>query len=106
MKKNDTVLIHAGGSGVGTAAVQLCRQFGARAIVVAGSQEKIDFAKSLGAEEGFNYKESMFEPKVLQHTDGIYINYIIDCSCYKNYNASLLLYTLLVTTPTAYSISL
>lgn len=106
MKKNDTVLIHAGGSGVGTAAVQLCRQFGAHAIVVAGSQEKIDFAKSLGAEEGFNYKESMFEPKVLKHTDGIYINYLIDCSCYKNYNVSLLLYTLLVSPPTAYSISL
>lgn len=86
MKKNDTVLIHAGGSGVGTAAVQLCRQFGARAIVVAGSQEKIDFAKSLGAEKGFNYKESMFEPKVLKHTDGSYINYVIHCSCYKYYS--------------------
>ena len=71
VKKGNTVLIHAGGSGVGTAAVQLCRQFGARALVVAGSQEKIDFAKSLGAEEGFNYKESEFEPKVLAQTDGI-----------------------------------
>lgn len=79
VKKNDTVLIHAGGSGVGTAAVQLCRQFGARAIVVAGSQEKIDLAKSLGAEEGFNYKESMFEPKVLKHTDGKGVDLILDC---------------------------
>jgi tumor protein p53-inducible protein 3 len=71
VKKSDTVLIHAGGSGVGTAAVQLCRQFGARALVVAGSAEKINFAKSLGAEEGFNYKEEAFEPKVLKHTEGI-----------------------------------
>lgn len=71
VKKTDTVLIHAGGSGVGTAAVQLCRQFGARALVVAGSTEKINFAKLLGAEEGFNYKEAAFEPKVLKHTEGI-----------------------------------
>ncbi|XP_048769765.2 quinone oxidoreductase PIG3-like isoform X2 [Ostrea edulis] len=79
VKKTDTVLIHAGGSGVGTAAVQLCRQFGARALVVAGSTEKINFAKSLGAEEGFNYKEAAFEPKVLKHTEGKGVNLILDC---------------------------
>ncbi|XP_078322706.1 quinone oxidoreductase PIG3-like isoform X2 [Crassostrea virginica] len=79
VKKGDTVLIHAGGSGVGTAAVQLCRQFGARALVVAGSQEKIDFAKSLGAEEGFNYKEAEFEPKVLAQTEGKGVDLILDC---------------------------
>ncbi|XP_061176281.1 quinone oxidoreductase PIG3-like [Saccostrea echinata] len=79
LKKNDTVLIHAGGSGVGTAAVQLCRQYGARALVVAGTQEKIDFAKSLGAEEGFNYKEAEFEPKVLEHTQGKGVDLILDC---------------------------
>ena len=63
-------MIHAGASGVGTAAVQLARQAGATVLVTAGSQEKIDFAKSLGAQEGFNYKEGSFKDKVLQATDG------------------------------------
>ena len=55
---------------MGTAAVQLARQAGATVLVTAGSQEKIDFAKSLGAAEGFNYKEGSFKDKVLQATDG------------------------------------
>lgn len=38
----------------------------------------------------------MFELKVLKYIDGIYINYLIDCFCYKNYNVFLLLYILLV----------
>lgn len=57
VKRGDTVLVHAGASGVGTAAVQLCKLFGADAFVTAGSAEKIDFCKSLGAMEGANYSE-------------------------------------------------
>ncbi|XP_005096625.2 quinone oxidoreductase PIG3 [Aplysia californica] len=79
LRKEDTVLIHAGGSGVGTAAVQLVTQAGATAIVTAGSQKKIDFAKSLGAKHGFNYKEGSFKDKVLQATDGKGVDLILDC---------------------------
>ena len=70
MQSGDSVLIHAGGSGVGTAAVQLVRLAKGTAFVTAGSQEKIDFAKSLGAADGFNYKEGNFSDKVLAATDG------------------------------------
>ncbi len=66
------MLIHAGGSGVGTAAVQLARLAGAVSIVTAGSAAKIDTAKSLGAAHGFNYKEENFAEKVLEVTDGTY----------------------------------
>lgn len=52
----DTVLVHAAASGVGTAAIQLSRAAGARVLAVAGSDEKLDYARSLGAAAAFNYK--------------------------------------------------
>ncbi len=70
MKSGDTVLIHAGASGVGTAAIQLVKLAGGHPIVTAGSEEKLAKAASLGAEAGFNYKQEDFAQGVLQHTDG------------------------------------
>ena len=64
------MLIHAGASGVGTAAVQLVKLAGATSYVTAGSQEKINFVKSIGAQEGFNYKEGDWAEKVQEATDG------------------------------------
>ena len=70
LEKGDTVLIHAGGSGVGVAAVQLCVLAGCQPIVTAGSDFKIQNAKDLGAVAGFNYKEVDFGDKVLEFTNG------------------------------------
>lgn len=50
--------------------MQLVKQAGATAYITAGTSAKIDFAKSLGATEGFNYKEGEWASKVLQATDG------------------------------------
>nr|XP_039248259.1 quinone oxidoreductase PIG3-like [Styela clava] len=77
VKENDIVLIHGGGSGVGTAAVQLVRLAGAIPIVTAGTKDKIDTCLSLGAKNGFNYKEGEFAPGVLEATGGV--NLILDC---------------------------
>ncbi|TNN78233.1 Quinone oxidoreductase PIG3 [Liparis tanakae] len=60
VKEGEVVLAHAGASGVGTAAVQLARLFGAVPVVTAGSPEKLKMAESLGAAAGFNYKEESF----------------------------------------------
>jgi tumor protein p53-inducible protein 3 len=79
VKAGETVLIHAGGSGVGTAAVQLVKLAGARAIVTAGTQEKIDFTKNLGASDGFNYKKGSFAKDVLDATGGRGVDVILDC---------------------------
>src|SRR5699024_4560635 len=49
LKKGEHVLIHAGASGVGTAAIQLAKKAGAIPIVTAGSAEKVDYCLSLGA---------------------------------------------------------
>ncbi|KAL5010235.1 hypothetical protein ScPMuIL_012540 [Solemya velum] len=79
VQKGDFVLIHAGGSGVGTAAVQLSKLAGAKPIVTAGSDSKIKMAISLGAVAGYNYKEVQFAEKVLEYTQGHGADLILDC---------------------------
>lgn len=70
LQKNETVLIHAGGSGVGTAAIQLATQLAdAHVITTAGSKEKLDFCHDLGAEVMINYKEQEFHTEVLKSTN-------------------------------------
>ncbi len=79
LKVDETVLIHAGGSGVGTAAIQLAKQLGqAKVITTAGSQEKLDFCKSLGADVTINYKEQNFDEEVLKATDNQGVDLILD----------------------------
>jgi putative PIG3 family NAD(P)H quinone oxidoreductase len=57
VERGDWVLVHGGGSGIGTAAIQLLKHAGARAIVTAGSDEKCRRCLELGAEVALNYKE-------------------------------------------------
>lgn len=52
-----TVLVHAGAGGVGSAAIQLARHLGARVVATASSEEKREFARSLGAEEAYGYDD-------------------------------------------------
>ena len=56
LEASDIVLIHAAGSGVGTAAIQLARFAGAKVIAVAGDDKKLEFATRLGAQHTINYK--------------------------------------------------
>ncbi|MBN3325633.1 QORX oxidoreductase, partial [Atractosteus spatula] len=79
VKKGETVLIHAGASGVGTAAIQLCCLAGAVPIVTAGSPDKLKMAKELGAAAGFNYKEEDFAEQALEFTQGGGADVILDC---------------------------
>ncbi len=75
----DTVLIHAGGSGLGTAAIQLAKQMTeAKIITTAGSQDKLDFCRSLGADICINYKEQSFEEEVLKATNNQGVDVILD----------------------------
>ena len=71
LKSTDTVLIHAGASGVGTAAIQLVKMQGASSLVTAGSDSKLNFARSLGASAAYNYKTEEWETKVKEFTNGI-----------------------------------
>jgi NADPH:quinone reductase-like Zn-dependent oxidoreductase len=78
LQKGETVLIHAGASGVGTAGIQMARQTGARAFVTAGSADKITRTVELGAEAGINYKEEDFAARVLELTHKAGVDLIQD----------------------------
>ncbi|KAL9934482.1 hypothetical protein V8E36_006938 [Tilletia maclaganii] len=79
LQPGEDVLIHAAASGVGLAAIQLARDFGAsKVFVTAGSQDKIDFCKSLGATEGINYKNGDWGKELNTLTEGKGVNVIMD----------------------------
>jgi NADPH:quinone reductase-like Zn-dependent oxidoreductase len=60
LKAGETLLVHAAGSGVGSAAIQIGKLFGARVIATASTAAKLDKAKGLGADETINYQEEDF----------------------------------------------
>lgn len=78
LKEGYRVLVHAGASGVGTAAIQLIREAGAYAYATAGSKEKIERTLELGAVAGWNYRDGSFLPWIKEKTDGEGVNIILD----------------------------
>ena len=78
LEAGESILIHAAGSGVGTASVQMARSVGARVFVTAGTASKIRKARELGAEGGCNYKEHDFVTWVQEMTHGQGVNLIQD----------------------------
>ncbi|MGB6349571.1 MAG: NAD(P)H-quinone oxidoreductase [Pseudolabrys sp.] len=60
LKTGETLLIHGGSSGIGTTAIQLAKAFGARVITTAGSAEKCEACRKLGADIAVNYKTEDF----------------------------------------------
>lgn len=75
---SETILIHAGGSGVGTAGIQISQHAGANVFVTAGTPEKIHKCKTLGAIEGVNYKTTDFVAEIEQLTDGEGVDVVLD----------------------------
>ena len=60
LQAGEKFLVHGGSSGIGTTAIQLARAFGARVFASAGSEEKCDVCRQLGAEQAINYREADF----------------------------------------------
>ncbi|MDJ0376419.1 NAD(P)H-quinone oxidoreductase [Cryobacterium sp. PH31-L1] len=73
-----TLLVHGGGSGIGTTAIQLARLMEARVAVTAGSAEKLAVCERLGAETLINYREQDFVAEVKAATDGRGADVILD----------------------------
>ncbi|MGA8979425.1 MAG: NAD(P)H-quinone oxidoreductase [Pedococcus sp.] len=73
-----TVLIHGGSSGIGTMAIQLAREVGARVVVTAGSAAKLEACRELGAEVLVNYREQDFVEEVRAATGGAGADVILD----------------------------
>ncbi|KAF8823042.1 putative quinone oxidoreductase [Cardiosporidium cionae] len=91
LKKGETVLIHAAGSGVGNAAIQLSKLIGAKSIfVTARSAEKLTLCSELGATNLINYKENPnFSNIVLEMTDGRGVDVILDCVGATHYHQNI-----------------
>jgi alcohol dehydrogenase len=68
LEPGETILVHAGGSGIGSAAIQLARRMGCTVITTVGSSDKIDKAIALGADHVINYREDRFEGVVRKLT--------------------------------------
>jgi NADPH:quinone reductase-like Zn-dependent oxidoreductase len=68
LQPGETILVHAGGSGVGSAAIQLARRMGCTVITTVGSDTKAERARALGADHVVNYREDRFEGVVRKLT--------------------------------------
>ncbi len=78
LKSDERLLVHAVGSGVGIAALQLAKNAGAIVFGTAGSEDKLAKARDLGLNFGINYKRQDFREKVLAKTSGLGVNTILD----------------------------
>jgi len=78
LTRGQTLLIHGGGSGIGTMAIQVARALGARVAVTAGSAEKLAQCAALGAEVLINYREQDFVQEISAETGGRGVDVILD----------------------------
>ncbi|MFF7726084.1 NAD(P)H-quinone oxidoreductase [Streptomyces sp. NPDC008001] len=74
----ETFLVHGGGSGIGTMAVQLAKAVGARVAVTAGSEDKLEACRELGADILIDYREQDFVEELRKVTGGIGADVILD----------------------------
>ncbi len=70
LQAGETALIHAAAGGTGVLAVQLARAFGARVLATAGSPEKLELARKLGADVAIDYRAGDFVAEVMEATGG------------------------------------
>lgn len=78
LKPGQTVLVQAAGSGVGSAAIQIARLCGARVIATVGSDDKIEFAKALGAERVVNYRTQDFVEETKKWTNRRGVDVVVE----------------------------
>jgi putative PIG3 family NAD(P)H quinone oxidoreductase len=78
LQREQTLLVHGGASGIGTMAIQLARNLGARVVVTVGSAEKGQRCLELGADVAVNYREDDFVAAVREATSGAGADVILD----------------------------
>jgi NADPH:quinone reductase len=78
LQAGETLLVHGGSSGIGTAAIQLAKAFGARVVTTAGSAEKCDACRRLGADVAVNYRAQDFVAATKAATDGKGADVVLD----------------------------
>ncbi len=78
LQPGQVILIHGGSSGIGTMAIQLAREVGARVAVTAGSMGKLEACRALGADILVNYRDEDFVERIREETDGHGADVILD----------------------------
>ena len=78
VRPGQTVLVHAAGSGVGSAAIQIARLCGARVMATVGSDDKIEFARALGAEHVVNYRTQDFVEETKKWTNKRGVDVVVE----------------------------
>ncbi len=77
-RDGETLLVHGGTSGIGTMAIQLAKEFGLSVVTTAGSEDKCEAARRIGADLAINYKTQDFVEKVNAFTDGRGADVVLD----------------------------
>lgn len=92
LREGETVLMHGGASGVGTAGIQLAHHAGCKVLVTAGTEEKTARCRDLGADLAVNYKQKDFVAEIQDFTDGAGVDVIMDMvgAAYLERNLGLL----------------
>ncbi|MDM0009576.1 NAD(P)H-quinone oxidoreductase [Variovorax sp. J22G73] len=78
LQKGETLLIHGGSSGIGVTAIQIAKALGATVIVTAGSDDKCEACKKLGADHAINYRTSDFVEQAKKLTGGKGVDVVLD----------------------------
>jgi putative PIG3 family NAD(P)H quinone oxidoreductase len=78
LQPGESLLVHGGTSGIGTMAIQLAHQRGARVFATAGTPRKVGFCRELGADVAINYRDEVFDERVLVETSGTGVDVILD----------------------------
>ncbi|WP_424887997.1 NAD(P)H-quinone oxidoreductase [Streptomyces sp. XH2] len=78
LRPGETFLVHGGGSGIGTMAVQLAKAVGARVAVTAGSADKLEACRALGADILIDYREQDFVEELHKVTGGVGADVVLD----------------------------
>jgi NADPH:quinone reductase-like Zn-dependent oxidoreductase len=78
LRPGQTVLVQAAGSGIGSAAIQIARLIGARVMTTVGSDDKIEFARGLGAERVVNYRTQDFVEEAKKWTNKRGVDVVIE----------------------------
>ncbi len=90
LEPGETVLVHAGGSGIGTAAIMMAKAIGATVITTVGDDAKAEKAKALGADHVINYRTDRFEGAVRKLTAKKGVDVVFEHVGAETFNGSLL----------------
>ncbi len=90
LEPGETVLVHAGGSGIGSAAIRLAKDIGATVITTVGDDEKAAKALALGADHVINYRKDRFEGVVRKLTNKVGVDVVFEHIGPDTWNGSLL----------------